>query len=104
MGLKEDIIDVKKEMYEVKQHSIAWEIIKDTKSSIRMICIAFSIILSLIIIFLALTIAYLIYTLNDIGTEETTITETTTQEISDVGSIDNSYIINGDNYNKDKNN
>jgi len=69
-----------------------------------MICIAFSIILSLIIIFLALTIAYLIYTLNDIGTEETTITETTTQEISDVGSIDNSYIINGDNYNKDKNN
>ena len=103
MGLKEDIMDVKKEMDEVRQHSIAWEMIKDTKDNIRRVCIAFSVVLSIISILWGLTIAYLIHTLNDIGTEEIS-TETTSQEVSDIGSVDNSYIINGDNYGKDKTN
>ena len=41
------------------------------------------------------TIGYLVYVLNDIGIEETT-TETTTQEITDVDTIENSNIVTGD--------
>ena len=41
---------------------------------------------------------YLVYILNDMGTIE----ETTTQEITDVDSIDSSNIVNGDMNGKDK--
>lgn len=56
----------------------------------------FAIIITILIMWFA-TIGYLVYVLNDIGTEEITTTETTSQEVEDAN---NSYIINGDNYGK----
>ena len=55
------------------------------------------IIIIIILVMWFLTIGYLVYTLNDIGT-----IETSTQEITDVESVDNSNITNGDvnGYNK----
>ena len=47
-------------------------------------------------------LGYTIWLLNDIGTEE--ITETTTQEIYDIDSIENSSIINGGKYGENKTN
>lgn len=57
------------------------------------------IIIIVILVMWFLTIGYLVYTLNDIGT-----IETTSQEISDVDSIDNSNIANGDINGNDKTN
>jgi hypothetical protein len=45
-----------------------------------------------------ITIGYLVYVLNDIGIE------TSTQEIQDIDTIENSNITNGDNYGEDKTN
>lgn len=79
------------------QHSLFWEIIKDYKEAIKRICKTFSIVLIIMLLLWSATIAYLIYVLNDIGIEEITTETTTSQEIKDVDSISNSYIINGDN-------
>lgn len=49
------------------------------------------IIIIVILIMWFLTIGYLVYVLNDIGT-----IETSTQEITDVESFDNTNIVNGD--------
>lgn len=92
MGLKEEIIDAKKEMNDIRQHSIAWEMLKDTKQSIKRICIAFTIVLCVILILFGATIAYLIHTLNDIGTEEITTTETYEVEQEANNSGNNNFI------------
>lgn len=47
-------------------------------------------------------LTYTIYLLNDIGTEEITQETTTEQSIEDIDTIENSYIINGDNYGENK--
>lgn len=57
------------------------------------------IIIIIILVMWFLTIGYLVYTLNDIET-----IETSTQEIQDVESIDNSKIANGDINGYDKTN
>ena len=98
MGLKEDLIEMKKEIKDVKEQSLAWELLKDSKQANKRICIAFTIVISLITILWASTIIYLIYILNDIGVEEITEETSTTQEVHDIDNIDNSYIINGDKY------
>lgn len=42
-----------------------------------------------------ITIGYLVYILNDIETTETTTTETYTQEVNNIDSVENSTINNG---------
>lgn len=99
MGFREDIMAVQKEIQEVKEQSFAMELLNDYKKANKR---QFIIIIVILTMWFA-TIGYLVYILNDIGIEETTTT-TTTQEIEDVDSIDNSYIVNGDNYGENKTN
>lgn len=91
MGLKEDIIDIRKEVNEVKEQSLAWEMLRDSKKSNKVL----TSILFLVLILWSITICYLVYVLNDTGTVVTT-TETSEQTISDIGTMDNNQIINGD--------
>ena len=69
--------------------SFAMEFLDDYKKANKRQFILILVILTMWFI----TIGYLVYILNDIGVEETT-TETTTQEISDIESINNSNIVN----------
>lgn len=81
----------------IQQNSYALDILRDYKNGNHRLFIA----LIVVIIMWFLTMGYLVYVLNDIEYEEI-ITETNEQEITDIDSIQNSYIINGDNYGKDK--
>lgn len=83
---------VKKEIKELKEQSLAMELLNDYKKTNKR---QFIIILVILTMWFC-TIGYLVYILNDIGTTETT------QEISDVNSIQNSNIANGDFYGEDK--
>lgn len=97
MSLREDIDDIKKEVVNVKEmksQSIAREMLEDYKRQNKRL---FIIIIVILTMWFA-TGCYLVYILNDTGTIE----ETTTQEISDVDSIDSSNIVNGDYNGKDK--
>ena len=71
----------------MEEKGLALELLSDYKKANKRQFI----IIIIILVMWFLTIGYLVYTLNDIGT-----VETTTQEISDVDSIDNSNIANGD--------
>lgn len=71
----------------MKEKGLALELLTDYKKANKR---QFIIILVLIVMW-SLTIGYLVYTLNDIGT-----VETTNQEITGVETIDNSNIANGD--------
>jgi len=72
----------------IEQNSYALEILKDYKTmSKRLITV-----LIIVLFMWFLTIGYLVYVLNDTGTIETT------QEVSDVNTIDGSIVNNGDNY------
>ena len=71
----------------MKEKGLALELLSDYKRANKRQFI----IIIVILIMWFLTIGYLVYTLNDIET-----VETSTQEISDVQSIDNSNITNGD--------
>ena len=71
----------------MKEKGLALELLSDCKRANKRQFI----IIIVILIMWFLTIGYLVYTLNDIET-----IETSTQEISDVQSIDNSNITNGD--------
>lgn len=77
----------------MNEKGLALELLADYKKANKR---QFIIILVLIVMW-ALTIGYLVYTLNDIGT-----IETTSQEITDVDSIDNTNIVNGDLNGNDK--
>lgn len=80
-------IDTNKE--KIEQNSYALEILKDYKGESKRL---FTILIIVLVMWFA-TIGYLVYVLNDIGYEETT-TETYTQEISDIETIENSSINN----------
>lgn len=95
MSLKDDILDTKKELQEIKNKSYVFDILSDYKKSNKRQFIVILVILSMWFI----TIGYLVYVLNDVGTVETT---TTTQEIDDVDTIENSNITNGDMYGESK--
>jgi len=94
MNLKDDIIEMKKEVKELSAHSMAWEMLKDSKKSNKRICIAFTIVIAMLIISLSITVYYLITVLNDTVTVTTTTSKT--QEISDIGTMNDNNIVNGD--------
>lgn len=94
MGLKEEVIEMKKEVKAVKEQSLAMELLSDYKKANKR---QFTIILVILTMWF-ITIGYLVYILNDIGVEEST------QEIQDVETIENSSITNGDIYGEDKTN
>ena len=67
MNLKEEVLNMKKEVKEVKEKSLALELLEDYKKANKR---QFIIILVILTMWFA-TIGYLVYVLNDIGTEET---------------------------------
>lgn len=86
MGLKEEVLEMKKEVQEIQEHSFAMELLTDQKKQNKR---QFIIILVILGMWLA-TIGYLVYVLND------TNTETTTQEVTDIDSVDGNIINKGD--------
>jgi uncharacterized membrane protein len=78
MGLKEEVLEMKKEVQEIQEQSFAMELLKDQKKQNKR---QFIIILVILGMWFA-TVGYLVYVLNDIGTE------TTTQEVTDIDSVD----------------
>ncbi len=79
MGLREEIADIKEEVNEVKEKSLAWEMLEDAKKTNKRMFIIIITILSMWFI----TIGYLVYVLNDIGTIETVSTQEVSQENTD---------------------
>lgn len=71
--MREEVEELKKELNEVKEQSLAMEILQDYKKANKRLFIALIVILCMWFA----TIGYLVYTLNDIGTIE----EVTTQEV-----------------------
>ena len=91
MGIKEEVINMKKEVKNIQEQSFAMEILKDYKRSNEILEKTNKrqfITIIVILVMWFLTIGYLVYLLNDIGYEETT-TETydITQDIDDVNTI-----------------
>ena len=84
--LRDDIMAVKKEVNELREKSIAMELLSDFKKQNKRQFIIILVILALWFI----TIGYLVYILNDIG-----VIETNTQEINDIETKENSSINNG---------
>lgn len=78
----------------MKNDSLAMELLNDYKKANKRQFIIILVILTMWFI----TIGYLVYVLNDIGVE------TSTQEIQDVNTIENSNITNGDMYGENKTN
>lgn len=72
----------------IQQNSYALDILKDYKKGFN----RWHTIALIFMILWILTVGYLVYVLNDIGTIE----ETNRQEITDVDTIENSSIANGD--------
>lgn len=95
MGLKEEVLEMKNEVTNIreeKETSFAMELLKDYKKANKRLFI----IIIVILIMWFFTIGYLVYTLNDIGTIETT------QEVTDFDTINGNVVNNGDIYGYDK--
>lgn len=92
MNLKEEVLELEKEVKKIQEESFATQILKDYKRQSKR---QFIIILVILGMWFA-TIGYLIYILNDIGVETTTTTTSTTEtiDIDDVDNIENSHIHN----------
>ena len=86
MGIREEVLEMKKEVQEIQEQSFAMELLTDQKRQNKR---QFIIILVILGMWFA-TIGYLLYVLNDIGTE------TTTQEVTDIDSVDGDIINKGD--------
>lgn len=69
--IKEDIMEIKKEVNELKEQSLAYEILQDSKKANKRMFILLVIVLCMWFT----TIGYLVYILNDIGTVSETITQ-----------------------------
>lgn len=92
MGIKEDVIEMQKELQDVKQESFTFEILKDYKKQNKRL-FAFGLTISIILsIMLSLSIGYIVYLLNDIEV----ITTEEIIDIEEVETIDNSDIQIGD--------
>lgn len=72
MGMREEVLEMKKEVEEIQEESFATQILQDYKKQNKR---QFIVILVILGMWFA-TIGYLVYVLNDIGTETTTTTET----------------------------
>lgn len=88
MDLKEEVLEMKKEVKEIQEESFATQILHDYKMQNKR---QFIVILVILGMWFA-TIGYLIYILNDIGVETTTTEELI--DIDDVDNIENSHIHN----------
>lgn len=89
MSMRDDVMEIKKELNEIKEESFAMELLKDYKKANKR---QFIIILVILTMWFA-TIGYLVYILNDIG-----VIEETTQEITDFDTINGNVVNNGDVY------
>lgn len=90
MSMRDDVMEIKKELSEIKEESFAMELLKDYKKANKR---QFIIILVILTMWFA-TIGYLVYVLNDIGVIE----ETTTQEVTDIDTVNGSIVNDGDVY------
>ena len=88
MTLKEEVIELEKEVEEIQEHSFAMELLKDQKKQNKR---QFIIILVILGMFTCL-LGYTIYLLNVFGVS----TDTDTIDIDNVETIDNSHIKIGD--------
>lgn len=88
MGIREEVLEMKKEVEEIQEHSFAMELLKDQKKQNKR---QFIIILVILGMFTCL-LGYTIYLLNNFGVS----TETDTIDIDNVETIDNSHIKIGD--------
>lgn len=88
MGIREEVLEMKKEVEEIQEESLAMSLLKDYKKQNKR---QFIVILVILGMWFA-TIGYLVYILNDIGTETTTTEELI--DIDDVDNIENSHIHN----------
>lgn len=88
MNLKEEVLELEKELKEIQEESFATQILKDYKKQNKR---QFIIILVILGMFTCL-LCYTIYLLNDFGVS----TETDTIDIDNVETIDNSHIKIGD--------
>ena len=86
MSMKDEVLELKKELEQVREQSFASEILSDYKKANKR---QFATIIIILCMWFA-TIGYLIYVLNDIGYIEETI------DINEVDKIDNSNIQIGD--------
>ena len=100
MGLKEEMLEMKKEVEEIQEESFATQILKDYKRQSKR---QFIIILVILIMWFA-TIGYLIYILNDIGVETTTTTTSTTETYDMNTDNGNNNFVGGDNNGNIENN
>lgn len=89
MSMRDDVMEIKKELEEVREESFAMELLRDYKKANKR---QFIIILVILTMWFA-TIGYLVYILNDIG-----VIEETTQEITDFDTINGNVVNNGDIY------
>lgn len=87
--MKEEVQEIKKELADVKEKSLAMELLEDERKASKRFFIMW------VITFLAFLglLGYTIYLLNDIST-----IETSTQEITDFESIDGNIINRGNMY------
>ena len=86
MGLKEEVLEMKKEVKEIQEQSFAMELLKeDHEKNKRQ-----HTIIVMLIGLLALAVTYIVFLLNDTNTTIETI------DIDDVETIDNSHIKIGD--------
>ena len=88
MGIREEVLEMKKEVKEMQEESLAISLLKDYKKQNKR---QYIIILVILGMWFA-TIGYLVYILNDISTETTTTEELI--DIDDVDNIENSHIHN----------
>lgn len=79
MSIKDDLKETKEEIQELKEQSFALDLLRDYKKQNKRQFVVILVILSMWFI----TIGYLVYVLNDIGTIETTTTQEVSQENSD---------------------
>lgn len=95
--MREEVMEMKTELEELKEQSLAKMILEDyKKTNVRM----FFIIIALLIAWF-ITIFLFVNHINTTGYEMIE-TNTKTQEISDIETIENSNIINGDMYGENK--
>lgn len=88
MDLKEEVLELEKEVKEIQKESFATQILQDYKKQNKR---QFIVILVILGMFTCL-LSYTIYLLNDFGVS----TETDTIDIDNIETIDNSHIKIGD--------
>ena len=72
MTLKEEVLELEKEVEEIQEESLAMELLRDQRKQNKRMFIIILVILGMFTCLLG----YTIWLLNDIGTETTTTTET----------------------------